>query len=181
MTSEVLTVEQMYAADRYAAAHGTSSLALMERAGIAVADEICKRWTPRACAVLCGPGNNGGDGYVVARHLAERGWNVWVETLVDKKSLKGDAAVMAGRWTGDTVPVESRARTAELFVDALFGAGLSRPLDGAARRLALSSQKNRDCVVAIDVPSGVHGDTRLLRGRARRRRQHRVRRLRRHA
>jgi len=159
MTSEVLTVEQMYVADRYAAAHGTPSLALIERAGIAVADEICKRWTPRACAVLCGPGNNGGDGYVVARHLAARGWDVWIETLVDKKSLKGDAAVMAGRWTGGTLPVESRARTAELFVDALFGAGLSRPLDGAARRLALSSQKNRDCVIAIDVPSGVHGDT----------------------
>ena len=159
MTSEVLTVEQMYAADRFAAEHGTPSLALMEHAGLAVADEICKRWSPRACAVLCGPGNNGGDGYVVARHLVARGWNVWVETLVDKKSLKGDAAIMAGRWTGDTLPLENEARTAELFVDALFGAGLSRPLDGAARRLALSLQTSRDSIISIDVPSGVRGDT----------------------
>ena len=158
MTSEILTVEQMYAADRFAAAHGTPSLALMEQAGQAVADAICKRWTPRACAVLCGPGNNGGDGYVVARHLSARGWNVWVETLVDTAKLTGDAALMAQRWTGDTIAIQDRDRAAELFVDALFGAGLSRPLEGAARRLALRSQKDSHRIVAIDVPSGIQGD-----------------------
>ena len=94
MTSEVLTVEEMYAADRYAAAHGTPSVALMEQAGLAVANEICKRWTPRPCAVLCGPGNNGGDGFVVARHLNARGWDVWVETL-------GRHRITEGRRRGD--------------------------------------------------------------------------------
>ncbi len=159
MTSEVLTVEEMYAADRFAAAHGTPSFALMEQAGLAVANEICKRWTPRPCAVLCGPGNNGGDGFVVAHHLNARGWDVWVETLTDIASLKGDAALMARRWTGDTILLDDSGRVAELYVDALFGAGLSRPLEGAARRLALNSDADKHRIVAIDVPSGIHGDS----------------------
>ena len=159
MTAEILTVEQMYAADRYAVAHGTPSIELMEQAGIAVADAICKRWTPRPCAVLCGPGNNGGDGYVAARQLLARGWNVWVETLVESGALKDDAAEMARRWTGRTVPLAGSTRLAELFVDALFGAGLSRPLEGAARSFAMASKSFKDRVVAVDVPSGLHGDT----------------------
>ena len=122
MTAEVLTVEEMYAADRFAVEHGVPSLELMEEAGLAVANEICKRWSPSSCAVLCGPGNNGGDGFVVARHLTARGWDVWVETTVEIAQLKGDAAVMAGRWSGETISLE-QGRSAELFVDALFGAG----------------------------------------------------------
>ena len=158
MTSEVLTVQEMYAADRYAEEHGASSLVLMEQAGLAVANEICKRWTPRPCAVLCGPGNNGGDGFVVARHLHERGFDVWVETAVDIVSLKGDAAQMAARWRGVTKPLGESEAGAELFVDALFGAGLSRALEGASRVRAFASHKDPSCYVAIDVPSGLHGD-----------------------
>ncbi len=156
MPNEILTVDEMYAADRYAAAHGTPSLTLMENAGRAVADEICKRWTKRPTAVLCGPGNNGGDGFVVARLLKERGWDVWVESLVDAASLKGDAAETGKRWDGKTVAFSNSASAAELHVDALFGAGLSRPLEGPARRFAEAS--SRTPVVAIDVPSGLHGD-----------------------
>jgi len=156
MSNEILTVDEMYAADRYAEAHGVPSLTLMENAGRAVADEICKRWTKRPTAVLCGPGNNGGDGYVVARLLKERGWDVWVESLVDIASLKGDAAEMAKRWDGKTVAFANCASAAELHVDALFGAGLSRPLEGPARRFAEKS--SGIAVVAIDVPSGLHGD-----------------------
>src|SRR5476651_23152 len=159
MTSEVLTVDEMYVADRFAAAHGVPSIELMEHAGRAVADEICRRWTPRPCAILCGPGNNGGDGYVAARHLQVRGWDVWVEALADIGSLKGDAAEMARRWTGKTIAIATSTRLAQLFIDALFGAGLSRPLEGAARSFALASKSFSDRVVAIDVPSGVHGDT----------------------
>jgi NAD(P)H-hydrate epimerase len=154
MPNEILTVEEMYAADRYAVAHGIPSLTLMENAGRAVADEICERWTPRRTAVLCGPGNNGGDGYVVARLLKERGWDVRVETLVDATSLKGDAAAMAKRWSGETGALSDPK--AELTVDALFGAGLSRALEGPARQFA-----ERKCrpVVAIDVPSGLLGNS----------------------
>ena len=159
MTNEILTVEQCTAADRYAAAHGIATLDLMEQAGRAVADEICKRWTPRPIAVLCGPGNNGGDGFVAARHLNERGWDVWVETLGDIDALKGDAAQMARRWSGETIRIAESNRMADLFVDALFGAGLSRPLEGEARRLALASPKYKDRVIAIDVPSGLAGDS----------------------
>ena len=159
MTAEVLTVDEMYAADRFASEHGVASLELMEEAGLAVANEICKRWTPSSCAVLCGPGNNGGDGFVVARHLNARGWDVWVETAVDIARLKGDAAVMAGRWSGETISLDGGGRAAELVVDALFGAGLSRPLDGAVRRRVLDLKQQQCPVVAVDVPSGIHGDT----------------------
>jgi len=159
MTAEVLTNAQCYAADAYAASHGVATLELMEQAGRAVADEICKRWTPRPIAVFCGPGNNGGDGFVAARHLNARGWDVWVESLVDPSTLKGDAAAMAKRWTGETIAIAESNRMADLFVDALFGAGLSRPLEGEAKRLALASPKYKDRIIAIDVPSGIHGDS----------------------
>jgi hydroxyethylthiazole kinase-like uncharacterized protein yjeF len=159
MTSEILTVAECSAADAYAAAHGTPTLELMEQAGRAVADEICKRWTTRPIVVFCGPGNNGGDGFVAARHLNDRGWDVWVETLVDVSQLRGDAAQMAKRWAGETLPIAESNRMADLYVDALFGAGLSRPLEGEARRLALASPKYRDKVIAVDVPSGIAGDS----------------------
>lgn len=159
MTSEILTVAECYAADRYAEAHDVPTLDLMEQAGRAVADEIARRWSPCAVVVFCGPGNNGGDGFVAARHLSARGFDVWVETLGDVADLKGDAAAMAKRWTGETLRIAESNRMADLYVDALFGAGLSRPLDGEARRLALASPKYRDKVIAIDVPSGIAGDT----------------------
>ncbi|HEY0301521.1 MAG TPA: NAD(P)H-hydrate epimerase, partial [Rhizomicrobium sp.] len=159
MTAEILTVEECYAADRHAAGQGVATLDLMEQAGRAVADEIARRWTPRPIAVFCGPGNNGGDGLVAARHLNARGWDVWVEVLEDLAALKGDAAQMARRWTGETIRIAESNRMADLFVDALFGAGLSRPLEGEARRLALAAPKYKDRIIAVDVPSGVRGDS----------------------
>jgi NAD(P)H-hydrate epimerase len=159
MPHEILTVAQCYEADRYAAEHGVPSLTLMENAGRAVVDEICRRWTMRPTAVLCGPGNNGGDGFVVARHLKERGWEVWVESLLAVSALKGDAAEMAKRWSGTIRSLSESNPVAELYVDALFGAGLSRPLEGEALRFAEFSEHVGSHVVAIDVPSGLHGDT----------------------
>src|SRR6202000_2522072 len=88
-----------------------------------------------------------------------RGWDCGVETLGDVDALKGDAAAMARRWPGETIRIAESNRMADLFVDALFGAGLSRPLDGEARRLALASAKYKDTVVAIDVPSGIDGNS----------------------
>ncbi|HWD29871.1 MAG TPA: NAD(P)H-hydrate dehydratase [Rhizomicrobium sp.] len=166
MTSEILTNAQSRAADRTAAEQGTPLLALMEAAGRAVADAICARWTPRPIVVFCGPGNNGGDGFVAARHLNERGWDVWVETLGDIDAYKGDAAKMARRWQGETLRIAESTRMADLFVDALFGAGLSRPLDGEALRLARAAPKYRDRIIAVDVPSGVDGDSGKVLGEA---------------
>ncbi len=159
MSAEILTVAQSYEADRYAAAHGVASLTLMENAGRAVAAEIGKRWSPRPALVLCGPGNNGGDGFVVARLLKARGWEVRLALLGAREALKGDAAAMAARWDGGTLPLSADLLPgAELVIDALFGAGLARPLDGAARDAVVALNASSVPVVAIDVPSGLHGD-----------------------
>src|SRR5579864_6068610 len=133
MAHEILTVEECYAADRFAAAHGIPSLDLMENAGRAIADEIIRRFAPCPTLVLCGPGNNGGDGYVVARLLKMKSWHVRVAHLGSLAALKGDAAAMAKRWDGSTQPIEADVLgDAGLVVMALFGAGLSRPLEGVA-------------------------------------------------
>ena len=133
----LLTAAEMARADALAVKAGVPSLTLMENAGAAVADEILARFTPRPVCVFTGPGNNGGDGWVVARHLKERGWDVWVEYLTPPDALKGDAAATAKRFTGENMPIAAGNREPALFVDALFGAGISRPLEGEARRLAL--------------------------------------------
>jgi hydroxyethylthiazole kinase-like uncharacterized protein yjeF len=154
---EILTVAEMTAADQAAITSGTPGLVLMERAGTAVAEAIRARFAPCRVAVLCGPGNNGGDGYVVARLLKRRGWTVWVETF--GAPTTADARAMAGKWRGETRPMAADNRPADLYVDALFGAGLSKPLAGEASRFAQASQALKGRVVAIDVPSGVSGDS----------------------
>lgn len=165
MSAALLTVEEMGCADALAIAGGTPGVELMEAAGRAVADRICVRWASRPTTVLCGPGNNGGDGLVIARLLEGRGWPVKVALLGDRGRLKGDAAVNAGRWTG---PVEAMSADslagAELVVDAVFGAGLVRPVDGAAAA-AIAAIGGRPCV-SVDMPSGVDGNTGAVRGAA---------------
>ena len=152
----ILTIHEMAAADAAAIAQGTPNTELMQRAGAAVADVVCERFSQRPTAVLCGPGDNGGDGYVVARLLAERGWPVWVERLGPPKS---PAAIgVAKAWPGRTCGLGAAASPAELTVDALFGAGLNKPLGGEAARAARASQSRPDQIVAIDMPSGVSGD-----------------------
>ncbi|HYD72492.1 MAG TPA: NAD(P)H-hydrate dehydratase [Candidatus Binatia bacterium] len=159
MTHEIIGVAQMRAIDEGAAAAGLPMITLMENAGRAVAEAIVQRFTPRPTAVLCGPGDNGGDGWVVARTLRALGWRVWVETLVPRDQLKGDAATAAAAWSGETFTIGEDNPMPELFVDALFGAGLSRPLEGHAARLAKALAGEPERVVAIDVPSGIDGDT----------------------
>lgn len=157
---EILTVEEMYAADRWAMSQGVSGLTLMENAGDAVAKALVQRFDRTGVAVLCGPGNNGGDGFVVARHLATAGWAVNLYLLGNRENLKGDAAEMAHRWNGAIHPLNADAlRGCGLVVDALFGAGLSKPLDGIPLELSRISKDLEIPVVSIDVPSGVDGNT----------------------
>ncbi len=143
-------------ADAAAIAAGTPATVLMERAGSAVADAVCARFEPQVTLVLCGPGNNGGDGYVAARVLAERGWPVEVRNLGEPATQ--DAQAAASRWTGPTKPLDG-ALESGLWIDALFGAGLARPLSGPAAQAALRMAEASDRVVAVDIPSGVPGDT----------------------
>jgi hydroxyethylthiazole kinase-like uncharacterized protein yjeF len=154
---EILTVAEMSAADRAAIEAGTPGLALMERAGAAVAEAIAARFSPRQVVVLAGPGNNGGDGYVVARLLAERGWPVRIEALAPPTSA--DAIAARDLWTGDVAPLGQRLPDEGLIIDALFGAGLARPLGQDVARLARQSQRSLRRIVAIDTPSGVAGDS----------------------
>jgi NAD(P)H-hydrate epimerase len=110
--------------------------------------------------VLCGPGNNGGDGFVVARHLAEAGWRVRLALLGPRDRLKGDARHHADRWSGTVEPLTPAAlEGASLVVDAIFGAGLSRALDGPAAETLAAAAREGLPIVAVDVPSGLMGDT----------------------
>jgi len=150
----------MYRADTLAIAAGTPGLVLMENAGRAVAQAVMRRHDRAPVVVLCGPGNNGGDGFVAARHLAQAGWPVRLGLLGQKAKLTGDAAVMADRWPGDVEPLKPElVDEAAIVVDALFGAGLTRPLDGVAKAAVQRVNARRPPTVAVDVPSGLHGDT----------------------
>ncbi len=166
--SDILTVRAMGAADRFAIQHGRSGAALMDAAGAGIARAVVKRWAPRRTALLCGPGNNGGDGWEAAVQLARAGWSVEVFTLGDTAALKGDAARAAACWDGPVSTVDAcDPAQFELVIDALFGAGLSRPLEGEAARLAEACTAARAdglVVVSADVPSGIDGD--LARGPA---------------
>jgi NAD(P)H-hydrate epimerase len=159
--NELLTAAEMGRADRLATERGVPGLALMENAGRAVAEAaVALASHPGAAiAVACGPGNNGGDGFVAARLLRERGLSVRLGLLGSRDALKGDAAEMAARW-GDAEPLSAGLLAdVDVIVDALFGAGLSRPLDGAAGEAVAAINGSRKPVVAVDVPSGLDGTT----------------------
>ena len=163
----LFSTEEMYAADAGAIEAGIPGIQLMEAAGRAVVDQIRLHYTPRPTLVLCGPGNNGGDGFVVARLLQQAGWSVNVALLGAKKGLKGDAAVAAGKWPGPVAAVEPGTVSGNtLVVDALFGAGLTRPIDGVARQTLEKAAEAAIPIVAIDVPSGVDGNTGAVLGYA---------------
>ncbi|WP_114951438.1 NAD(P)H-hydrate dehydratase [Sphingosinicella terrae] len=151
----ILTAEEMRAAEAAAIAAGTPVEALMERAGIAAAEAIWRHAGPLPALVLCGPGNNGGDGYVVARELRERGIEVRVAALADPRSEAARAARES--WGGPVVGIDEAAPV-PLLVDALFGTGLGRGLDaslaGRLRDLAAAAR----LAIAIDLPSGAATD-----------------------
>ena len=163
---ELLTADEMARADTLAIAGGVAGATLMENAGRAVADEVAKRFPDQeSVVVLCGPGNNGGDGFVAARHLLERGYRVRLGFDGDLGRLPKDAAAMAKRFAGRIEPLSSDILAgAGVVVDALFGAGLARPIEGKLATLIGRVNASAVPVVAVDVPSGIDGSTGEVRG-----------------
>lgn len=157
---ELLTTDEMGHADRLAIGGGTPGVVLMENAGRSVAIEAA-RMLPAGgrIAVLCGPGNNGGDGFAAARLLQEQGYKVRLALLGSRDRVQGDAAVMAGRWGGPIDDVAGAVSQADLIVDALFGAGLTRPLSDAAAHAVNAANRSGLPILAVDVPSGLDGTT----------------------
>jgi ADP-dependent NAD(P)H-hydrate dehydratase / NAD(P)H-hydrate epimerase len=160
MNPELLTVAQMGQADHLTVDAGMPSWQLMENAGQAVAREIARRFTPRPISILCGPGNNGGDGFVVAIALAQGGWPVRVGLSGDPHQLHGDAQRFAKLWSGGIEALnENLIEGAKLIVDALFGSGLSRALAPPVAQVLKLAAKAGVPIIAIDIPSGVMGDS----------------------
>ncbi|MDE2364219.1 MAG: NAD(P)H-hydrate dehydratase [Hyphomicrobiales bacterium] len=174
MSVELLTTNEMAEADRLTIAGGTPGVVLMEAAGRAVAERAAAMIRKRGgtkIAVLCGPGANGGDGYVAAHALLDMGFDVEAFALGDPGALKGDAAWAFQLWSRDAPPIDTfDLDHADFIIDALFGAGLARDLDGAAyamvERVNAWRRDRRGCVLAVDVPSGVDGSTGAVRGAA---------------
>lgn len=170
--ASLLTVAEMAEADRLTIAAGTPGLLLMENAGRGVADVLSAVAPGTRVTVLCGPGNNGGDGFVAARLLEERGHAVTVLLLGALEALKGDAAEAArGYVRGEPARVRAMNASAlnapDVVIDAMFGAGLSRPLTGVAAAVVHVLNSAADIpVLAVDVPSGIHGDTGRVMGAA---------------
>ena len=165
---ELLTREEMSRADALTVAAGRSGLQLMEAAGGAVVGEVVKRFPDCGMvAVLAGPGNNGGDGFAAARQLSARGISVKLALLGPRERLKGDAATMAQAWQGAIEMLEvAFLEGADVIVDAVFGAGLTRPLEGEVAGIANALDADFKPVIAVDVPSGLDGTTGEVRGAA---------------
>ena len=166
---ELLTNAEMAEADRLAIAGGVAGIALMENAGRAVADAVAQNYgrnAPAVC-VVAGPGNNGGDGFVAARVLAERGFPVRVLFFGELARLKGDAAEAARRWHGQTAAAAPEAVAGSgVIIDALFGAGLDRPVEGPAAAMIAAMNSSGVPVVSVDLPSGINGSSGAAMGAA---------------
>jgi len=160
---ELLTTAEMGEADRLAMAGGIGGMTLMENAGRAVADRVAANHPLGASVVVvAGPGNNGGDGFVAARLLAQQGYDVRVLLVGGRDRLKGDAALAAQRWSGPMEPAAPEVLSAPdkpvaAIVDALFGAGLDRPVEGVAHAMIVAMNTSRARIYAVDLPSGING------------------------
>ena len=165
---ELLDNAEMAEADRLAIAGGEAGIGLMERAGSAVADAVAARYAVGSrIVVVAGLGHNGGDGFVAARRLAERRYRVEVLLLGEVGRFRGDAALAAEKWKGSIAAVErSRLEGAHVVIDALFGAGLDRPVEGMARAVIDAMNEAPAPKVAVDLPSGINGTSGAVMGTA---------------
>lgn len=152
----VLTAAAMRAAEERAIAAGSSVTELMERAGAGVAEWVHRLAAGSAVLILCGPGNNGGDGYVAARVLAGRGVPVRVAALGEPKTEAAAAARAA--WSGVVEALTDKTQPAPVLVDALFGTGLTRALDAQVARKLAALVEHARLSVAVDLPSGAETD-----------------------
>ncbi|WP_345797771.1 NAD(P)H-hydrate dehydratase [Castellaniella sp. MT123] len=156
----LLDPAQMARADRAAIASGVTGVRLMAAAGAAVARAIRERWSPRPTVILCGPGNNGGDGFIVAHLLRAAGWSVRVALWGNRADLRCDAARAAQEWGGPIETADAKSpQGAALIIDGLLGAGLSRAPAGALQALIQAINATGVPVCAIDVPTGLDGAT----------------------
>src|ERR1700761_1183790 len=164
---EVLTTAEMERADRLAIAAGTPGFSLMLSAGQAVAAAAMDLVEEGPILVIAGPGNNGGDGFVAAAELAARGRDVSVILLCERDHLQGDAASAARGWKYPVLPFNPQAigRPA-LIIDALFGAGLDRPVKGEPFDMIEAINADGAPVLAVDLPSGINGTTGAVMGTA---------------
>src|SRR6185436_2751035 len=164
---EVLTTSEMERADRLTIAAGTPGFALMMSAGQAVAEAAMDLVAEGPIVVVAGRGNNGGDGFVAAAELAARGREVAVVLLCERDSLQGDAALAARGWKYPVLPFNPQAiGKPALIIDALFGAGLSRPVSGEPFEMIEAINANGAPVLAVDLPSGVNGTSAEIMGAA---------------
>jgi hydroxyethylthiazole kinase-like uncharacterized protein yjeF len=160
---QILTTMEMAEADRLTIAGGVSGFELMQAAGEAVAVAAVDLAEEGPILVVCGRGNNGGDGFIAASILVERGHDVRVMLLCDRATLTGDAALAAARWQGPLLPFDPQAiGEPALIVDAIFGAGLNRPPKGDPRTMIEAINASGLPVLAVDLPSGVNGDTGMV-------------------
>lgn len=168
----VLSAQQMRACEQVAVQAGTPLIVLMERAGLAVAETVMARYSKCPTVILCGPGNNGGDGFVAARHLSAKGWPVRILLFGKVEDLTAEAKVAASRWRGAVMTATAATlesaiqKGAQLVVDALYGIGLRRPIVGEAAAMMQLVNRAGIPVVSIDIPSGINADTGQVFGQA---------------
>ncbi len=168
----ILTTQQMRQAEQMAVQAGTPLIVLMERAGLAVAETIMARYAKRPTIVLCGPGNNGGDGFVAARHLSAKGWPVRILLYGKLEELTAEAKTAASRWRGSVITASiatmqgALEKGAALVVDALYGIGLRRAIGGEAAGILQLINASNVPVVSVDIPSGLNADSGQVFGQA---------------
>ena len=165
----LFTCAEMAEADKYTIEHGTAGITLMERAGRGVAEVAERIWRGAGgvgtILVVCGPGNNGGDGYVAARRLAMQGIDVRVAQLGSADKLRGDAAQAKDKWSGKIEKLNKISlQDVSLIIDALYGAGLNKAIEGVAASLIKEINASSILVLAVDVPSGLSGDNGTVDG-----------------